>query len=788
MPDPTLDPTNSDSDAAAPEPEDTQRTIDAFTEACRTQFAEAAWEGTMPEYLARLEADPRRLTRTAFQLIHDMVEYYGSEEVEDSGETVTRYNLFKDPFDDGLKQIFGLERPIMRLVKYIRSAAREEGKERIFVFHGPVGTAKTSMIDLIGRGLEDYTQKPEGDTFTFRWVFGKQFKPKRAAIGFSPAQAAPGLDEIVASIPSQLRDNPLYLIPKKIRREYLQQIFERKYGSESKWFIPYKILDGELDYNSRQIYDWLMKQYDGDWAQVMNHVRVERLTLSEVGGRGIAKVFPEGNIISGVAHLTFDENYKYIANLISSINLVKYQGNYVHANRGMIHYSDLFKRGAVHLQHLLSAVEEHKVDFGEVNADVDLMIIGTTNLWEYENIRQEPISAALRSRMRKIDVPYLLRYTDERRIYDVSLHQARRYRHIAPHTTELAALFAVLTRLEKSRLHEEVGGDKEIRMAIPEELWFKINKPLAKALLYADEMPPELSRREKELLTRDVRRKLRNENPIHPKLERMKGMLEGMLGIPTRILQNLFADLCEEATEECISPFQVFRGIEKITEQGPVNYDFLQITANDAFHEPDEFLEHLRRRYDSIVDHEVESALVAITHDEMEKRIREYLTHVTAYNKREKVENQVTGRTEDPSEEKMRFVEDSIGIERGDRDQWRFKVLSRATAHVVPGKPLDIAEVYRDLFEAVHRAIYVEKKSSINWRGIENGLQKSLTPEEINTAIEDSTVRRQVQSLLDNLIKDFDYCFHCGRKTALYFLARRERAALNLGTLPRTHI
>ncbi|HRJ77596.1 MAG TPA: serine protein kinase, partial [Planctomycetota bacterium] len=121
------------------------------------RYTGAAWQGSFTEYLAQVAKDPYRHTRTAYQLVYDMIMHYGHEGFEDSGEEVRRYRLFDDPFNGGKSAIYGLERTIERLVKFIRSGAREGGKERIFILHGPVGTAKTSILDLMARGLEGYT-------------------------------------------------------------------------------------------------------------------------------------------------------------------------------------------------------------------------------------------------------------------------------------------------------------------------------------------------------------------------------------------------------------------------------------------------------------------------------------------------------------------------------------------------------------------------------------------------------------------------------------------------------
>ncbi|MHC4600581.1 MAG: hypothetical protein ACYS47_16415, partial [Planctomycetota bacterium] len=373
----------------------------------REEYNKHRWEGDFETFLReKVEKDPYRYTRTAFQILSDMLEHFGYEEVEDAGEKFKRYRLFDDPFNAGLKAVFGLERTEAKLAAFIGAAAREEGKERIFVLMGPVGTAKTTVVDLIARGLEAYSATEAGEVFTITWLFPRSLEEDTGGLGF--VRTGPEEDkEVFARIPCQMRDNPLLLIPRPERRAYLRDLFAKTYPDEGKRpVIPRKVLEGELCYNCSQIYAYLMNRHGGDWMKVLRRIQVERFLLSELKGRGIAKVLPEGNIESSSTYISFDANYQVLSQLVSDVSLVKFSGKYVMANRGLMHYSDIFKRPVTSLQHLLSAVEEHRVDFGEVGADIDSVLVGTTNAPEYIAFRQNVLSRGIQSRMRRIDVPY----------------------------------------------------------------------------------------------------------------------------------------------------------------------------------------------------------------------------------------------------------------------------------------------------------------------------------------------------------------------------------------------
>lgn len=737
----------------------------------KEQFERISWEGGYLDYLNMVCAEPYRHTRTTYQLTFDMIQYFGFDTFEDSGETVRRYKLFDDPFNQGKNAIYGLERTISKLVKYIRAGAREEGKERIFVLHGPVGTAKTSIIDLIGRGLESYSGSEEGAIYSFAWSFGKDFHNEDGGgLGFGSQGARPdysGIYNPVATLPSQMHEHPLFLIPREPRRELLEKLWKQN-GLHAKFPIPHKVLEGDLEFNSKQIYQFLLRRYKGDWLRVMDHIKVQRTQISESGGMGIAKIPPEGNVETASQPVTMDENYKYIANLMSSVSLVRYFGKYVRGNRGLVHYSDIFKKPSNYLQHLLSAVEEHKMDFGEVGCDIDVMILGTTNQPEYQALRSDPLSKALRSRMRKIDVPYLLNYVDEEKIYNRGLRQAKRYHRIAPHATELAALWAVMSRLEKSDLPNASDIAEEARQVLA-----KLT-PMAKALLFAGEYPPLLTNRERQTLSREIRVRFRNEFPS-----------EGMDGIPTRILQNVFADICEDDQADCITPFAVFKLLDKVVDQGPVNYDFLSRQRDDGYHDFRAFTAVLRQRYDEIIASEIENSIVNVDPGDIEKRIRKYLTHVTAYNRNEKVKNEQTGADIEPDENMMQTIEELMNVEESERDAFRFRMVSRltnamtaGTSKLTPGPDaagIDLQKVYNDMFKEVHRSLYREVRDSVNWSAIKRHLDKCRNRTELNKQLEEKggDEKTSTMTLIDNMERTYGYCFECAKPIILYFIEKR---------------
>jgi serine protein kinase len=132
-------------------------------------YQELHWEGTMAQYLETVGRSPEIL-RNAFQRIYDMIISYGIEEYTENKEKLFRYKFFSDPENGGKDAVYGLEKPLMHLVNIFKSASRHYGTERrVLLLHGPVGSAKSTIVRLLKKGLETYSRTREGAVYTFAW-------------------------------------------------------------------------------------------------------------------------------------------------------------------------------------------------------------------------------------------------------------------------------------------------------------------------------------------------------------------------------------------------------------------------------------------------------------------------------------------------------------------------------------------------------------------------------------------------------------------------------------------
>jgi len=465
-------------------------------------FRELNWEGTFQQYVDIVTEDPR-VTRTAYQRLYDMIISYGVDEYIDSKKRITHYRFFDDPDRAGQDAVYGLDIPLMKMVSVFKSAAMRYGTERrLILLHGPVGSSKSTIARLLKRGLEHYSRTHEGRLYTFSWIEKREDG-----------------SEHVASCP--VHEEPLHLIPIEVRERFLANLNERITGDQQVW------VEGDLCPYCRRNFEELERKYEGDWTKVLEHVRVRRLLLSEKDRVGVGTFQPKDEKNQDSTELTGDINYRLIAEYgtESDPRAFNFDGEFNIANRGLIEFVEVLKLDVAFLYDLLGASQEHKIKPKKfAQTDIDEVILGHTNEPEYRKLQKNEYMEALRDRTVKIDIPYITKLAEEIKIYLKDYNPSKiRGKHIAPHTIEMAAMWAVLTRLEEPK-----KADLNL---------------IQKLKLYDGKLLPGY--------TEDSVRELRKETAR-----------EGMDGISPRYIQDKISNALVSEGTRAINPFMVLNELE----------------------------------------------------------------------------------------------------------------------------------------------------------------------------------------------------------------------------------
>ncbi len=650
------------------------------------QFKEHHWEGSFTDYLQVVSKNPL-VARTAFQRIYDMIVSHGTTEYSESKQPIIHYQFFEDRAFDGEDAIYGLDIPLMNMVNIFMAAAQQYGTERrVLLLHGPVGSAKSTVARLLKKGLQEYSKTPQGALYSFRWVNLAQALPEHASSG----------DEMACP----MHEDPLHLIPLDLRPQVLEKLNSGK--NEAEWIS----VAGELCPACRQVFRELQRKYEGHWTQLIEHVRVRRLILSEKDRIGIGTFQPKDEKNQDSTELTGDINYRKIAEYGSDSDprAFNFDGEFNIANRGLIEFIEVLKLDVAFLYDLLGASQEHKIKPKKFpQTDIDEVIIGHTNEPEYRKLQNNEFMEALRDRTVKIDFPYITRLSDEIRIYEKDYNAAKiKGKHIAPHTVEMAAMWAVLTRLEEPK---------------------KAGLTLAQKLkLYDGKSLPGF--------TEDNIKELRKES------ER-----EGMEGISPRYVQDKVSNaLVSDRAGVCVNPFMVMNELE-----AGIKHHSL-INSEDQKKRYRELLAVVKQEYEDIVKNEVQRAIIA-DEEAITKLCSNYIDNIKAYTQKEKVRNKYTGQDEQPDERLMRSIEDKIGIPESRKDDFRREIMNYIGALAVEGKHFDYQTNER-LHKALELKLFEDQKDSFK-----------LTS--LVSSVVDDAMQEKIDVVKGRLIKNFGYCQVC---------------------------
>jgi serine protein kinase len=627
-------------------------------------FRTLNWEGSFEEYLDIVVKDPR-VTRNAYQRLYDMILSYGSEEYVEHREKGTRYKFFSDPVSHGRDGVFGMEKSLMRLVSVLKSAAMGYGTERrVLLLHGPVGSAKSTIVRMLKKGMEVYSKTDRGALYTFSWDI-PDFN------GQDSVQKCP------------MHEDPLKLIPFAMREKAAAELNARAKSD-------YKIaIDGDLCPFCRYVFKSLMEKYSGDWSKVMKHIRVKRLTLSEKDRVGIGTFQPKDEKNQDSTELTGDINYRKIAEYGSDSDprAFNFDGEFNVANRGIIEFIEVLKLDVAFLYDLLGASQEHRIKPKKfAQTDIDEVIIGHTNEPEYKKLQSNEMMEAFRDRTVKIDIPYNTKIQDEIRIYERDFNKERVKKHIAPHTIEVAAMWAILTRLEEP---------KKAQLNLMQKL-----------KLYAGKSLPGY--------TEDNIAELKGEAPR-----------EGMNGISPRYIQDKLSNaLVSNASSTSVNAFMVLNELETGLQHHSL------ISNDDQRKRYKELLSVVREEYEEIVKNEVQRAISA-DEDAIGKLCQNYIDNSKAYTQKEKVRNKYTGQTEPPDERLMRSIEEKIDIPESRKDDFRREIMNYIGALAIDGRTFDFRMNER-LHRALELKLFEDQKDSIKLSTLVSSVVDRETQEKID--------------------------------------------------------
>ncbi len=619
----------------------------------RREHEALRWEGSFRDYFELVSQNPR-IAQLSHARINAMVHAAGVERLnEGTQHEVLSYNFFSN-------ELFGIEEPIARIVEYFKSAAqRLEVRKRILLLMGPVGGGKSTIVNMLKRGLEEWTKTDGGSVY---------------AIKDCP-----------------MHEEPLHLIPHQLRAEV-----EKLYGI---------YIEGDLCPQCRYALD---KTYGGRHEDV----KVHRVAFSEKERVGIGTFSPSDPKSQDITELTGSIDLSTIGEVgvESDPRAYRFDGELNIANRGLMEFVEMLKVDEKFLYSLLTLSQEQSIKTGRfAMIYADEVILSHSNENEYIAFAGNRKSEALQDRIILVRVPYNLRVSQEERIYDKLLHQSEALRnvHLAPNTLRVAAMFAVMTRLEEPK-RQNVDVVKKMKLYDGEDV--------------------------EGYKSKDVR-ELKEET-----------IREGMDGISPRYIINRLSSALVRDGVTCINPIDSLRAIKDGFEQH----------TGISSEQRERYLNHIsqaRKEYDELAKVEVQRAFVYSFEEMARTMCNNYLDNVEAFCNKERIKDPITEEEMDPDEQLMRSIEEQIGISENAKNTFRQEILIRISSYARKGKPFEYNSHER-LKEAIEKKIFADLKDVVKI----TTSAKTPDPDQL----------RRINEVVDRLVKEHGYCPVCANELLTY--------------------
>jgi len=600
--------------------------------------------GFLEDYLKLIEVD-NGIPLLAHKRLYNQIVSQGITTLDDSdercnklfdGESVKIYDYFSNHF-------FGMERSLEKVMRFLHSAAMKgEESRQVLLLLGPVGAGKSALIEHIKGALEEC----------------------------EPIYKLEGCP---------INEEPLHLIPRSLRED-----FQEMYNIS---------IEGDLCPVCRHR---LLGEFEGDYTKFP----ITQTSFSIRGRTGVGVVPPmdpntqDTSLLIGSEDISKLDLYPEDDPRVLSLN-----GAFNVGNRGIVEFVEVFKNEIEFLHTMITATQEKNVPSPGKQAMIyfDGVIVAHCNEAEWNKFKSEHTNEAILDRIVRVNIPYCLEFEQEVKIYEKLINRSDYDYHIAPHTLEIAAMFAVLSRLKPSN---------------------KVD-PLTKMKIYNGE----------EIVEKGSIKKV----DIKDLSEEVED--EGMTGISTRFIMKAIDAALADSTKNMITPISIRDSLIKQVKEQIVNADnrkyYLQFLQK-ALHE----------EYLSLLEKEITKAFVTAYEEQAESLFNNYLDHAEAYVNNTKLRDRVTSEEMEPDEKFLQSIEEQIGIKGSAKNNFRADISSYMFSKLRRGEVIDWRS-YGPLREAI------ENKLVTSVRDISRIVTKSKS--------RDTKQQKKFNAMVQTLIDTYGY-------------------------------
>ena len=602
------------------------------------------FHGTFSEFLELFEGEPD-VAILAHKRLYEAIIKHGITRMSEedtrcnnlfNGDEIKTYDYFQSKF-------FGMERSLVKIMRYLHSAAMKgEESKQVLLLLGPVGAGKSALVEHIKRALEEA----------------------------GPLYALEGCP---------INENPLHLIPRGLRAQ-----FKDLYGVK---------IEGDLCPVCRHK---LLEELEGDYMSFT----VRETSFSVRGRRGVGVVPPmdantqDTSILIGSEDISKLDLYPEDDPRALSLN-----GAFNVGNRGIVEFVEVFKNEIEFLHTMITATQEKAVPSPGKGAMIyfDGVILAHCNEAEWNKFKSENTNEAILDRIVRVNVPYCLEVDEEQKIYKKMLDESDFDSHIAPHTLEIAAMFAVLSRLKTSN---------------------KVD-PMTKMKIYNGQDIVEKGY-VKKIDINDLRDEVRD---------------EGMTGISTRFIMKAIDAALADSENNMVTPISIRDALIKQVKE--------QVVVEELREKYLSFLQkELHDEYLKILEKEITKAFVSAYQEQAESLFDNYLDHAEAYVNGTKVKDKTTKEEMNADESFLTSIEEQIGIVGSARENFRADITAYMFSKLRKKEKIDWTS-YGPLKEAI------ENKLLTSVREISRIVTKSKS--------RDKKQQKKYSEMVQTLMEEYGY-------------------------------
>ncbi|MFA6389960.1 MAG: serine protein kinase PrkA, partial [Patescibacteria group bacterium] len=579
----------------------------------------------------KVAASPDLILRNIFQLFYDMFFYYlgeGTNPHSDDPES-SRFIIYDSSrlFENGTTPPFFADNLFVNeLARHVAGFRKGRMQNQIFIFEGPYGGGKSTLLNRLLAMFEAYTKTEAGATYETVWRIKREMAERAITRTGSDSYLVSQLKALIPNsyefsdenkkgchpvdeyleVPCPNHDSPILLIPKEHRAEFLDELIEHE-GFKKKLF------------EQRQ-YEWVFKDSPcticqslyyalldilGSPSEVFQMLFAKKCNFDRRMGIGIG-VFNPGDQIPKVQVMSNDLLQKKLNALLGDSSRVKYlHSRHANTNGGIYALMDIKGCNKERMANLHGLISDgsHRIE-EQLEERINSLYLAVTNPEDRENIADAP---SFSDRITYIRVPYIRDYEVEVKVWEKVFGEEIR-KIFLPGVLEAFAKVIISSRLKGSKVIFDWISSRTRYAHICD--WDFL---LLKMELYAGKIPKWLTDEDRKKFSPKVRRKFLSES---------ESLREGGSGITGRDSIGLFGEFYS-------AHLAIRSGTGRLVTIGMVR-DFFEkkFPGRQNSPIPENFLGLLISMYNYLTLQEIKEAFGSSNEEHISRKILNYLTAV----------------------------------------------------------------------------------------------------------------------------------------------------------------